>query len=461
MKIFKFPITSLFYYSLFLLLVFSCSLYVISLNELSLWGDELWLLHYLDSSYIDLFNPGYLDDPNFPFSIIFFKFFSELLNITDPTKLVWINLLNLIIIIYSVYLLRKKMGFDNLIIILSLLISSEFFIRIFFELKSSGLILSLSTAFSILYLLYLEEKDRGGGGHIYFLLIGGSLLSFIHPFCGLLVATSYFVLFFSEKNKNRILLLLGGFIPLVLVYFYSNRVIEDLHIELSLSHIVNTGGFIIPIFIFSIIVLISETKVSFKHLIKEKRLILPTVIALTTIFIYSFIVTPIYQARYFMTFVPMMVIYLVLVHKSNNDSHLIKVLVILICLVSVLFFYGPRSQIPYTNIKDLIVKSHTPECHNKIIFYNNVDTFNKKYFIKVYKKASNLYSNNYSRNLVSYNDFIKLYKPSKTCKVIGITGQNRETVFEDQLAFQLNTKVISTLAQKCIKKGCGLIWSTP
>ncbi len=460
MKIFKLPITSLFYYSLFLLLVFSCSLYVISLNELSLWGDELWLLHYLDSNYIDLFKPGYLDDPNFPFSIIFFKFFSNLLNITDPAKLVWINLLNLIIIIFSVYLLRKKMGFDNLIIILSLLISSEFFIRIFFELKSSGLILSLSTVFSILYLLYLEEKDKGGG-HIYPLLAGGSLLSFVHPFCGLLVATSYFVLFFSEKSKNRTLLLLGGFIPLALVYFYSNRIIEDLHIELSLSHIVNTGGFIIPIFIFSIMVLISETKVSFKYLIKEKRLILPTIIALTIIFIYSFIVTPIYQARYFMTFIPLIVIYLVLVHKRNNDSYLIKVLVILVCIISVLFFYGPRSQVPYTNIKDLIVKSHTPECHNKIIFFNNVDTFNKKYFIKVYRTASNLYSNNYSRNLVSYNNFIQLYKPDNVCKVIGISGQNKETIFEDKLSFQLNTKVISTLAEKCVKKGCGLVWSIP
>ena len=460
MKIFNLPITSFFYYCLFLLLVFSCSLYVIRLNELSLWGDELWLVHYLNSSYVDLFNPGYLNDPNFPFSIIFFKFFSDLLNISDPTKLVWINLLNLMIIIFSAYMLRKKIGFDNLIIFLSLLVSSEFFIRIFFELKSSGLILSLSTSFSVLYFLYLEEKEKGVG-HLYPLLIVGSLLSLIHPFCGLLVASTYFVLFFSEKNKNRALLFLGSFIPLAVVYFYSNRAIEDLHLGLSFSHIVNTGGFIIPIVIFSLIVLISEIKFSFKHLIKESRLMFPSIISLTIIFIYSIFVIPIYQARYFMVFVPITAIYLVLVHKSSNNSHFIKILVVLVSILSVLFFYGPRSQIPYTNLQDLIVKSHTQECNNKIIFYNNVNTHNKDYFIKVFTQASKLYSNNNSRDLVSYNEFIKLYKPQSSCKIIGITGQTEETVFENKLSLQINTTVISTLADKCTKRGCGVIWTIP
>ena len=128
---------------------------------------------------------------------------------------------------------------------------------------------------------------------------------------------------------------------------------------------------------------------------------------------------------------------------------------------SVLFFYGPRSQIPYTNIQDLIVKSHTPECNNKIIFFNNVDTHNKNYFIKIFAQASKLYSKNNSRDLVSYNDFIQLYKPQTNCKIIGITGQTKETVFEHEISLQLNTTVISTLADKCAKKGCGLIWSIP
>ena len=460
MKIFNLPITSFLYYCLFVLLLFSCSLYIVSLNELSLWGDELWLVHYINSSYIDLFNPGYLNDPNFPFSIIFFKFFSELFNVSDPAKLVWINLLNLIIIIFSAHLLRRKIGFDNMVVFLSLLISSEFFIRIFFELKSSGLILSLSTAFSVLYFLYLEEKKKGVG-QIYSLLIVGSLLSLIHPFCGLLVVTSYFVLFFSEESRNRILLFSGSFIPIALVYFYSNRAIDDLHLQLSLSHILNTGGFIIPIFIFSLMVLISEIKVSFKYLIKESKLILPSIISLTIIFIYSIIAIPIYQARYFMPFVPIIVIYLILVHKSSNNSHFNKILIVLVCMLSVLFFYGPRSQIPYTNIQDLIVKSHTPECNNKIIFFNNVDTHNKNYFIKIFAQASKLYSKNNSRDLVSYNDFIQLYKPQTNCKIIGITGQTKETVFEHEISLQLNTTVISTLADKCAKKGCGLIWSIP
>ena len=46
---------------------------VIKLNFLSLWGDELWLLFFINFDYVDLLKPGFLEDPNYPASIIFFK----------------------------------------------------------------------------------------------------------------------------------------------------------------------------------------------------------------------------------------------------------------------------------------------------------------------------------------------------------------------------------------------------
>ena len=93
MKIENVRSSSSIFYSVFASILALTGYLVIKLNNLSLWGDELWLLFYVNSDYLDLLKPGFLDDPNYPTSIIFFKSVSNLLNLTDPYQLVWANLL--------------------------------------------------------------------------------------------------------------------------------------------------------------------------------------------------------------------------------------------------------------------------------------------------------------------------------------------------------------------------------
>ena len=95
MKIENVRSSSSIYYLVFASILVLTSYFIIKLNNLSLWGDELWLLHYVNFDYLDLLKPGFLEDPNYPTSIIFFKSVSDLLNLTNPYHLVWANLLNL------------------------------------------------------------------------------------------------------------------------------------------------------------------------------------------------------------------------------------------------------------------------------------------------------------------------------------------------------------------------------
>ena len=140
MKIENVRSSSSIFFLVFASIIVLTSYLVIKLNNLSLWGDELWLLYYLNFDYLDLLKPGFLEDPNYPTSIIFFKSVSDLLNLTDPYHLVWANLLNLSLILFSAFLIRKCFRFQELILFLSLIFCSEYFIRTFFELKSGGLI---------------------------------------------------------------------------------------------------------------------------------------------------------------------------------------------------------------------------------------------------------------------------------------------------------------------------------
>ena len=73
MKIENVRSSSSIFYLVFASILVLTGYLVIKLNNLSLWGDELWLLFFINFDYVDLLKPGFLEDPNYPASIIFFK----------------------------------------------------------------------------------------------------------------------------------------------------------------------------------------------------------------------------------------------------------------------------------------------------------------------------------------------------------------------------------------------------
>ena len=82
------------YYLIFFSILIASGYYISELNHLSLWGDELWLLYHLETSYSELLKPGYLGDPNYPTIILLFKLASFLMGSPDPNTLVLINFFN-------------------------------------------------------------------------------------------------------------------------------------------------------------------------------------------------------------------------------------------------------------------------------------------------------------------------------------------------------------------------------
>jgi len=444
------------FYSVFASILALTGYLVIKLNNLSLWGDELWLLYYVNSDYLDLLKPGFLDDPNYPTSIIFFKSVSDLLNLTDPYQLVWANLLNLLLILFSAYLIRKRFRFQELILFLSLIFCSEYFIRTFFELKSGGLILGLSSTFSAFFLINFFSKGEKG---TYPAVIIGSVLSLIHAFSGLFVTLCYFLMFFNIKDKKKYWLVFFIFTPLTVMLLFSKLEVNDWHLALSFKHIVNTGGFMVPVVSLIVLTLFQGFSDSFRILTTNVPLILPVIFSLIIIFLYSYFVMPIFQARYLITFLPLICLYFLICNKHYFEKN--KLILIIICFLSALLFYGPRSAVPFTNFEYLVKESHKEICKNEPIFFNNTQSVYKGYFKKVYKTASDIYSPEFQRKLVPYAEVLDTFNFNSKCDVLGISGQGPETVFKNQLSKDINIESLeinSRLADGCNKSGCGVIW---
>lgn len=453
------------FHSLFCLLLGSVAYYLYLLDNLSLWGDELWLLSFISNDYLELVKPYLLkDDPNYPTIIIFFKFFSFLFNTTDPNILVWANLFNIFFILLGIYLIKDYFSKDQIILFIALIFSSEYFIRFFLELKTSGLILGLSCLFSSYFLrFYLSNGKVGLKGTI----TTGLILSIIHPLSGLFVCSCFITMYFIFTNVRKYILIIPFCFPIFILLTYSNQNIEDFHAELNFRHIMITAGFIIPVLFLSIFYVFFSFKKKFLEAKDHFFLILPIILSLGVILAYSFLVMPMYQARYFLTFFPLTCLFLLLINKEY--LHFIRFPLILSCLIFVIFFYGPRSQIPFTNYEDLINKSHTVQCKDFPIFFNNSKTGVQKVFDKTYHMASQVYSPNFQRKLISYDLLIASYgqlkKENPHCKIVGISGQTGQEVFVKEMENEINNitndrkfEVTKIQAKDCIKPGCGLIW---
>ena len=448
------------YYLIFFSILIASGYYISELNHLSLWGDELWLLYHSDAGYSELFKPGYLVNENYPTVIILYKLASSLMGSPEPNTLVWINFFNVFLILIACYVLRKNFKLDELVLFVALLVSSEYFLRTLFEIKTAGFSLGLSSIFSAYYLKhYLLRGEK----EFYLTLIVGLALSTIHPFSGLFVCSCFFIMFFYSEGLKKYFLILSFFIPILFLLTYSTfSFLEagDFWLTMDFRRIYNTGGYIVPFVVLCLLSLLNETKNKFKHLKEHILILAPVILSLAILLGYSYAIKPIYQARYFITFFPLACFFFLLINRDYFDRN--KLFLLSVCLISVIFFYGPRSMVPYTNYGDLIVKSHYKECAEYPIFFNKTESPGlRSYFDITFNMASKIYSPNYQRKLISYNKFIKSIKTNSECKVIGISGQMSQDLFKkdmDKDLEKLGLSVRSEPAEGCLKKGCGLIW---
>ena len=156
---------------------------------------------------------------------------------------------------------------------------------------------------------------------------------------------------------------------------------------------------------------------------------------------------------------------------SSQEVEKIKNLIVLSCLISVVFLYGPRSQIPYTNYQSLIIESHHDGCKGAPIFFNNTQPLRMSLYYKdTYHEASKYYSKEHQRILKTYDEIIisieELKKQFPKCNIFGISGQGEQEVFADLInsdlkRININQRLIvkEIKALKCFKPGCGILFS--
>jgi hypothetical protein len=196
---------------------------------------------------------------------------------------------------------------------------------------------------------------------------------------------------------------------------------------------------------------------------------MPILISTLIILVFSIFRQPILQATYFMSFFPLFCISLTVLDNNLNKG--IKFLTLASCLISVLLLYGPRAMLPHTNFQAIIQDSHTLDCKNAPIFFNN--TTHKKLnqnMQESYQFASNHYSPDFQRPIRNYEFILaninKIMMDSPECKIFGISGQKKQDVFKEEIEafFQKNASnhnsilVSSKLVDNCYRQGCGMTW---
>ncbi|MDG2061361.1 MAG: hypothetical protein P8J93_06070 [SAR86 cluster bacterium] len=436
----------------------------------SLWGDELWTLQKILIDYPNLLTPGFLGDVNYPTKIIIFKVFSDLANTNSPDILVLLNSINLIFIGLSLYILRNYLSIKALLIFISILLSSEFFLRMFLEIGVYSFVFGISCLFSSFYIRIALFKDESS---FYSMMLTGIMLASLHPFSGLFVCSVLFSLFFFIKNFLRILtLLICLCFPIVFLYIFSIEFVDGSqisHINLSFKQLLNTAGFMIPAILLLGCLFLVRYKSLKKDLFFILRISLPLILSMSFILIFSLIYQPVFQARYFTTFFPLTCLLIIIYGKENTDK--LTTFSLIFCIFAVSMLYGPRSSLPYTNFQALIEESHTKACINAPIFFNNLkEASYKKYMSEVYQRASLIYSKDFQRPLQGFpyvmSNIDKLIEQFPNCSIFGISGQKKQDVFVSDMKNQLNLdkdttniNIKETLVKNCYKPGCGILWT--
>ena len=357
---------------------------------LPLWHDEIYQ-YWITSKDINSIITITTADPNYLLHTIIYKLFFNLLGLKNFDSLVSIHFISLLIVFFSFFLLRRVLSFERILMFAFVLFASEYFLRFFFELRTYGFVFSWSVLFSTSYLL-TRTKDENN--YFYLFIISGIVLSAFNPIAGLFVVT-LMSKFFIEKNSmlKRLFTLIVIFIACFQVLIFSSGSIllnNDFHIDSYYRHIRNTGAFMIPILIIGICLLLSISQTKLKKILSD---ISPVIFSFITIYAYSLITSPFYQARYFTAFFPFLSLFLI-IHLERKYFMGIKIASFLL----IIFLYGPRAVTPYTNFEGIIQSSHQSNCDGIPMFVDNQKGFDSNILFRsefekiVYYAAEELYS---------------------------------------------------------------------
>ena len=143
--------------TLFLALIAFCSIFIERQINLSLWGDEIFQIKLLELDYKDINNKFlHSREGNYPFFSFIYKFFYDNFNFNLLT-LANLNFLNLGFLALSTFIVRNHIGLKGIILYLSLIISSEYFLRQFIELRGIGFSIGLCSIFAACFFRYLKN----------------------------------------------------------------------------------------------------------------------------------------------------------------------------------------------------------------------------------------------------------------------------------------------------------------
>ena len=239
---------------------------------LPLWHDEIYQL-WMVSKDIDSIITTTIADPNYPLQSIIYKLFYDFFGFKDFENLVLLHFLSLFILLLSLFLLRKVFSYKKIIMLAFILVSSEFFLRFFFELRSYGFIFSWSALFSSSYLLI---RLKGDNLYCYLLFISGLFLSAIHAMAGLLVVSVMLKFLYENQSLlKRFSALILIFISCIFVLIFSSESIllnNNYHIDSYYIHIRNIGAFMIPLIVVGILILLAAGVYGLYRYLKQRSI---------------------------------------------------------------------------------------------------------------------------------------------------------------------------------------------
>lgn len=442
-----------------ILLIFASIIFFISHQLiLPLWHDELYQLWIISKDFNSIIAIT-REDPNYPLQSIIYKFLFDLVGIENYENLVFIHFFSLVIVLFSLFLLRKIISFEKIIMFAIILFSSEFFLRFFFELRSYGFVFSWSVLFSSSYLL---TKLRDENFYFYLLLISGLVLSALHAIAGLFVVTVMLKLIIETRHTlKRFFALALIFISCSFVLIFSSGSVignNQFWIDSYFNHIRNTGAFMIPAIIAGFLILTEGREKNFSKFLYD---ISPIIFSIIIIFTYSILTSPIYQGRYFTTFFPFLSLFLIY-HLHSKHFLILKIT----SLFFVIVLYGPRAITPYTHLEGIIENSHQAHCKGMPLFFENESGFDseikfKRIFDEIVYEASQQYYSDIKRPVYSAKDAIKWWNnnyKNNSCKVVGVTTRDiipdLSTFLKEKNNFILSKKLVDG----CNENNCGIIW---
>ena len=446
---------------LFINLVILFLFYIDSLKK-SFWFDEIFSVGMseiiLNFSFNEI-SKLFANTPGFQYLLgIFRKLFSNnILNFEKNIEhLRFINLMGLIPLTYSFFLLKKKFKKIDLKLLIIFSISNYYFIYYILELRTYFLLFCFS--FFLYSFSFIDFKNKF---EVIFLATISLLIGWIHIF-GFLILFSIFIvkIYFLKLEKKPREIYIYCFILLIsstvtLFYLYHSLIINDglklvgwlkfekWYYREFLEWTLPIGLSIILIILVNIKYIVNKDYINSIFFKKNFLMcIIPPIILLLITNIISLKI-PVITHRNLIVIVPAGIIllnFLFVEFKKNKINNYLLFIILIFTSIINYKVYAKNASYPGENIKWVIENSFNKECHNIPIFINSPSSKSHNLIMNTSAEIYSIYKRPiFTLSTINENILDEIKKQKLKCDIFFINYHSRK--FEENLNLKLQNKI--------------------